>query len=144
ESLRRRARCFRVAREESIEAALALDLCSRVTLFRWQAADGHGGLAALLGSAPWAARGGAGYGSKHVVIACLHTHELAVDERQDRTLLGQLQAEVLDQHVFRSLAQAESALSEYAAYFNYYRLHASSAGPRLRNASTAHRSPTAA
>lgn len=47
EILRRRARCVRVAREESVEAALALDLCSRATLFRWQAAYERGGLAAL-------------------------------------------------------------------------------------------------
>jgi transposase InsO family protein len=46
--LRLRARCLRVAREEGIAAALALGVCSRASLFRWQAAYAAGGLAALL------------------------------------------------------------------------------------------------
>jgi hypothetical protein len=46
--LRLRARCLRVAREEGIAAALALGVCSRASLFRWQAAYVAGGLAALL------------------------------------------------------------------------------------------------
>ena len=35
---------------------------------------------------------------------------------------GTLQMEVLDRQVFRSLAAAESALADYASYFNYHRL----------------------
>src|SRR5258708_21835490 len=46
-AIRRRARCVRVAREQGITAALALGLCSRASLFRWQAAFAAGGLAAL-------------------------------------------------------------------------------------------------
>jgi transposase InsO family protein len=36
---------------------------------------------------------------------------------------GLLQAEVLDRQVFHSLGAAESALADYAVYFNYHRLH---------------------
>lgn len=36
---------------------------------------------------------------------------------------GLLQQEVLDRQIFRSLEDAEAALAEYAAYFNYHRLH---------------------
>jgi len=49
-ALRLRARCVRTAREQGIPAALALGVCSRATLFRWQAAYARGGLAALLPS----------------------------------------------------------------------------------------------
>jgi putative transposase len=47
-SLRLRARCVRIAREDGIAAALALGCCSRATLFRWQSAYTEGGLSALL------------------------------------------------------------------------------------------------
>ena len=47
-ALRLRARCLRIAREEGIAAALAVGVCSRATLFRWQAAYARGGLRALL------------------------------------------------------------------------------------------------
>ncbi len=46
-AIRRRARCVRVAHEEGIAAALALGLCSRASLFRWQLAYAAGGLEAL-------------------------------------------------------------------------------------------------
>ncbi len=36
---------------------------------------------------------------------------------------GLLQQEVLDREVFRSLADAESALARYVRYYNYHRLH---------------------
>jgi transposase InsO family protein len=46
-AVRLRARCIRVAREEGVAAALALGLCSRASLFRWQAAFVSGGLDGL-------------------------------------------------------------------------------------------------
>lgn len=46
--VRLRARCVRVAREDGVAAALALGVCSRASLFRWQAAYASGGLAALI------------------------------------------------------------------------------------------------
>src|SRR5712691_774594 len=46
--VRRRARLIRVAREEGIAAAVALQGGSRATLFRWQAAFARDGLAGLL------------------------------------------------------------------------------------------------
>ncbi len=46
--VRARAHLLRVAREESISAALALGQCSRASLFRWQAAFLQGGLLALV------------------------------------------------------------------------------------------------
>src|SRR5438552_8766151 len=51
--VRMRAQCVRVAREDGVAAALALERCSRASLFRWQAAYARGGLAAL-----WPARRG--------------------------------------------------------------------------------------
>src|SRR5947207_7454096 len=45
--LRMRARCVRVARTDGVAAALALGLCSRASLFRWQAAFVRGGLISL-------------------------------------------------------------------------------------------------
>ena len=45
--VRQRARIVRVAREDGIAAALALGECSRTSLWRWQCAYAHGGLAAL-------------------------------------------------------------------------------------------------
>jgi transposase InsO family protein len=46
-AIRLRARCVRVAREDGIAAALALGVCGRASLFRWQAAFAVGGLEAL-------------------------------------------------------------------------------------------------
>ncbi|GAC1491057.1 MAG: hypothetical protein NVS1B1_08590 [Candidatus Limnocylindrales bacterium] len=48
DTVRLRARVLRISREQGWEAALALDLCSRRSLFRWQALAAAGGLAALL------------------------------------------------------------------------------------------------
>jgi len=48
EVVRRRARLVRVAREQGIEAAMAVGLGSRRSIFRWQAAYIRGGLAALV------------------------------------------------------------------------------------------------
>ena len=48
EVVRRRARLVRVAREQGIEAAMAVGLGSRRSIFRWQAAYTGGGLAALV------------------------------------------------------------------------------------------------
>src|SRR5439155_1128127 len=45
--VRARAGVLRIAREEGNAAALALDLCSRTSLWRWQRAYERGGLAAL-------------------------------------------------------------------------------------------------
>jgi transposase InsO family protein len=45
--IRHRARLVRIARDESLAAALALGGCSRATIFRWQAALLAGGLGAL-------------------------------------------------------------------------------------------------
>ncbi len=45
--IRRRSRLLRVARDEGIAAALALGECGRTSLWRWQSAYDHGGLAAL-------------------------------------------------------------------------------------------------
>lgn len=47
ELVRLRARCVRIARADGVAAALALGLCSRASLFRWQAAYTRGGLQAL-------------------------------------------------------------------------------------------------
>lgn len=46
--VRVRARLVRTLREEGLDAALALGVCSRRSLFRWQAAYARGGLAALV------------------------------------------------------------------------------------------------
>ncbi len=46
--LRERARVLRIARDDGLGAALALGVCSRMTLWRWQQAYAHGGLAALV------------------------------------------------------------------------------------------------
>ncbi|HEV2009844.1 MAG TPA: integrase core domain-containing protein [Candidatus Limnocylindria bacterium] len=46
--VRLRARCVRVARDDGVAAALALGLCSRASLFRWQAASARNGLAGLI------------------------------------------------------------------------------------------------
>jgi transposase InsO family protein len=46
--VRHRARLVRALREEGVEAALARAVCSRRSLFRWQAAYVRGGLAALI------------------------------------------------------------------------------------------------
>ncbi len=47
DAVRQRARLLRLMREEGLVAALALDRCSRASLFRWQSAYERGGLAAL-------------------------------------------------------------------------------------------------
>ncbi len=46
--VRARARLVRTMHEEGLVAALAQGGCSRASLFRWQAAYAHGGLAALI------------------------------------------------------------------------------------------------
>ena len=45
---RRRAQLLRVAREQGLDAALSLKVCSRTTLWRWIRAHERGGLQALL------------------------------------------------------------------------------------------------
>jgi transposase InsO family protein len=57
---------------------------------------------------------------------------------------GTLQREVLDRQQFTDLAAAEAAVSAYAGYYNYHRLHGELTGTRRPSASTARRSPTAA
>jgi transposase InsO family protein len=46
--VRERARVVRIARDDGLGAALALEACSRMTLWRWQQAYARGGLAALV------------------------------------------------------------------------------------------------
>jgi len=48
DTVRLRARLLRIAREQGLDAALALELCSRRSLFRWQALAAGGGLTALV------------------------------------------------------------------------------------------------
>jgi transposase len=47
----------------------------------------------------------------------------ALDERQDRGVLAHAQAEVLDRQQLADLAAAEAAVTAYAGYYNYHRLH---------------------
>ena len=55
-----------------------------------------------------------------------------------------LQAEVLDRQYLADLAAADAAVTAYAMYYNFHRLHGALAGGHPPSGSTGRRSPTAA